>query len=334
MDERLKERLANLLRAVPVAIPYAGHALSHYLSEQQIRDLSELVLELRKLNDAQHSELIYALGDLGQKFQALEEILLASSDTPCDSKITVIVPCGGSGGSLFPMTQVMPKSLVLIDRKPIIQHIIDALALHQDIFAKVIVTTGAYHSAIETSLAQGGYGDFVSCVNQNTRSVPHSLLEIEPKIETSRFLLHYNDILLPNIEWPLIDETYKLNKRHYDQIGTLLCSNYYPLFIGIISEGKPGLLGDFEEKPERFPNDRLANTAVSIFDKKMIQKYCRAEDNSLFVETIRRIKESNENVCLQRIDQWFHVQDWNSLYRLQHEQKFIGIQGSRKKRAR
>jgi hypothetical protein len=353
MDAAMKDKFIILLKSLPAMIPTGGKAYAHFQTEVSIDEvkgmievLSDLNADqheklfselgnisevkdtlnwLRNLNEKQHEILLSKFGNMAEKFELLEIVIknkYQEYDKPNRSKITVVIPCGGKGGNLFPMTQVMPKCLVIVNNKTLLQHILDSFHKHAHLFDKVIVTTGDYHDAISHKVEQCRLGDFVECRHVQSSSVPHSLRLIRNEIASDRFLLHYNDILISDPKWEQIVDTYELHKKHHKQIGTLLCSQFYPLGIGVISAGHDGLMKDFEEKPDYLAHGKYANIAVAIFETRTIDKYCKDQDTTFFKETIKRMQDHKEPISLQQVEKWFHVQDWNALYNLQHGRLF------------
>ena len=319
MPDSPKDIIRSVLRSLPAAVPHVGAAYANFLTDQQLQEIKDAI---ERLSEEQKKSLSNDL-EFRDKFSLLEKILLSpdKSYTMPPFKLTVVIPCGGKGGNLFPMTQVMPKCLVFIKERTLLQHIIDPFYQAQDLFEKVIIVTGDYHDAIQLNVQQGGFGDFVECRHIGNPSVSAGLMQIAPLIETDKFLLHYNDILIHEPNWKKVIDTYALQHKYHSQIGTLLCSNYYPLGVGVITEGPQGTLKCFEEKPQHLAPDKLINIAVAIFEKRTIKDYCVASDSTFFRETLDRIK-NRETLCLHKVDKWHHVQDWNALYRLQHEHLF------------
>ncbi len=327
MNEQNKVKLVRLLQSLPAAVPYAGDVYNAYLNAAELQKFDLTLEEIKTAIRNHNEELMSGMGELTERFLQLSIMIERESPSVKKSKLTVVIPCGGLGGNLFPMTQVMPKVLVLIKNKSLLQHIIDSFyCKYQEYFEKIIVVTGKYHDAISYNIKQGGYGDFVECYHagKENPSVSEILIDlVRTSRVTDRFVLHYNDILIPNLDWGHVVETYVSQKKFLKQIGMLLCSNYYPLGIGVITGGEPNLLGEFVEKPQDLAADLLANTAVGIFEKSVIDKYCESNDKSFFCEPITRIKNSKENIYLHRVGTWFHVQDWNALYRIQNDKDLL-----------
>jgi NDP-sugar pyrophosphorylase family protein len=310
--ENLIQKIKSLLLAIPASTPVVGASYSSYMTTEQINALEELI---KQLSDDQMQSLLRMEA---RHSQMLTEIRIDASrnSMPRLEKMDVVIPCGGQGGSLFPMTQVMPKCLVMIKNKSILQHIIDVYFQNRDKFRRVIVTTGDYHEAISCNASQGGFGDFVECVHVGSMHVSATLLHLNDRL-SNRFVMHYNDILIPQITWNRIIERYDSDYRHLKQMGMLITSRNYPLKVGVVIE-QNGIITSFTEKPKTLGGDKAVNTAVAIVEKIVVEKYCKDDKTPFYEDTIGKILQDKENICSYHVDQWFHVQDWNALWDIQH----------------
>lgn len=69
MSASPKEKIRKILQSLPAAIPYAGHAYSHYFTENE---LAEIKVAICALTESQHKELMLELGALTNRFVTLE----------------------------------------------------------------------------------------------------------------------------------------------------------------------------------------------------------------------------------------------------------------------
>jgi len=237
--ERIKKIWSDVFSSLPVSIPYVGPIYSEYFSKVDSEKLRSLLEELRDANEEQLNVLEQDLkinqNQLKQLTQQLEDFFDKEKQV---LQMIAIIPTGGEGSSLFPITKFIPKSLITIGNRPMLQHILGSLASYQKIFKKVIVLTRAKvgSAAIEESIKQGGYAQFAQC-RRIEKNVPAALLEIKDDISQAPFLLHYNDILTKNINWNNVYKRFLELKKEHNVIGMLLCSRYYPLRIGLICRG-------------------------------------------------------------------------------------------------
>ena len=312
----LQEILYKIVDYSPTAIPYAGNIYAQFLASEATEDLKALLNELKTLSQEERKSLDTTNSELTKIQEAINQ-LISSKGTK--EKLTVVLPAGGEGGSLFPVTQVMPKCLVIVGNKSMIQHIIDPFYHHPDLFDKVIVMTGKYSKAIEENIKQGNYGDFVECKNISGKTLPDALLKLKDHLPKKPFLIHYNDVLIEDCDWNHIHNRYFEYQERCKHIGMLLCSRYYPfpLGIGVIKEGKTDRLLSFTEKPKQLVGDNLANLAVAIFEPEFFN-YMEADHRGLFEDTIGSVIAAKRTISLYRIEKWHHVQDLKALYHLQN----------------
>lgn len=306
-------RVPPLLKDVMAALPAGAPAPFGPILAQIIRRMdghkTEAVLqEIRSLSTDQRKMLEADL-KLGRHILELVEEIRESRPKV---QMTAVVPTGGLGESLFPITTVIPKCLIPIGRRPMLHHILRSLHSANGVFKKAIVLTRGFSEAIEESVGQSGCNDFVEC-RRIEKEVPAALQEIRAELEGSPFLLHYNDILIEEIDWPRVLKCHVEQRASFDTTGMLLCSQHYPLKIGIVNEGKPDRLGSFLEKPLRLPQG-YANMGVAVFEPEFLN-YVEPEDKGIFENTLKRAMEARRNFGLFRVGEWHHVDSIRDYHR-------------------
>lgn len=312
----IKEILMKIVNYSPTAAPYVGNIYAQFLADAAIDDLKSLLNEIKTISKEERQSLNTTNSELIKMQEAVNELIGTKSKK---TRMTVLIPAGGEGGSLFPVTQVMPKCLVTIGNKSMLQHIIDPFYHQQDLFDKTIVMTDKYSDAVNENIKQGNYGNFVECAQISGKTLPDALLKLKDSLPEKPFVIHYNDVLIEECDWNHIYDRYFEYKKRNKHIGMLLCSNYYPspLGIGVIKEGKPDTLSSFIEKPEQLSGRDLANLAIAIFEPEIF-RYMESGHSGLFENTISNVIQSKRTLSLYRIEKWHHVQDLKALYYLQN----------------
>lgn len=311
---KIKEILKEIAKSSLTAVPYGGKIISQILADKETKEIKDILQGIQSLSQKEISELKIANEELEKIKGEIEKIL---EEKHSKSKITVIIPVGGDGGSLFPITSVMPKCLVTVGHKSMLQHIIDSFCSYKDIFKRIIVITGKYSDAIIENVRQGSYEDFVECKKMDAPTLPAAIKELKYEIGEAPFLLHYNDVLIEDINWGLVYNRYVENSKRPKHIGMLLCSRYYPIGIGVIHEGDYEVLETFEEKPQYLVGVALANLAVAIFEPEFLT-FIEKDHKGIFESTIQKVIDSKEIITLHKVGKWHHVQDLKALYNLQH----------------
>ncbi|MBU1701425.1 MAG: hypothetical protein KJ970_13800 [Candidatus Eisenbacteria bacterium] len=312
----LRDLLEKLAAAAPAAIPVVGTVYAQVMADIGTDQLKGLLSEIKGLTNDRKATLNATNAELMSIQDALRQLV---SDQSRKDKIPVIIPVGGEGGSLFPVTQVMPKCLVTIGCRSMLQHIIDPFYRHADLFERVTVLTGKYSDAIEENVKQGGYGDFVECKRLGGATLPAVMLNLRNSLPDKPFVIHYNDVLIENCDWPRIYNRYFEYKKREKHIGMLLCSRFYPhpLGIGVIREGRANILETFTEKPEQLVNGSLANVGIAMFEPELFE-YIEASHRGLFEDTIAHVIKAKRPLTLYRVDNWHHIQDLKALYQIQN----------------
>lgn len=314
--ETTKKDFIILLKSLPAGIPYVGSAYSQFIAEKGSEEIKMLLEDLRSSNETQINELTEKYQIDHKNFnEATEELgkLLAEinktekAEINKIEKIDVVIPTGGKGESMFPITSMIPKCLIPIREKPLLLHIIDSFMEYRSLFNKIHVITCENSSAIEYALNQDRYAGFVEC-QRIDKNVPGALLDINFKIANKPFLVHYNDILIDKINWGDVLDTYFWLKKQKAIIGMVLCSRYYPLGIGVVREGQNNLIKSFEEKPDRLI-DFFANIGVAIFEPGFLQ-YVKSDDEGIFENSVKRVVEDRKNIGMYKVEnKWYHVHD-------------------------
>lgn len=317
--DKIRDIIKKIARSLPSGVPYVGIIYTQYLSQLSSAEQRALLDELNKLSGEQYdglSEQLRGIWQINREQIELTTKLLAEliPKEPEPRKLVAVIPAGGRAGSMYPLSSAMPKILLIINTKPMLHHILDSLDKNKDIFSRVIILTREFSAAIE-AVAEP-YQPHVVC-KKVKKNVPTALLEMRDELQTP-FLLHYNDILMDNVDWNDVSKRYSDLKGKHGVIGMLLCSAYHPLRVGIITEGPPDLVQTFDEKPEHLIG-MYANTGVSIFDPVLL-RYVRRRDRGIYEDSVKRaLEQGREKLGLYRINRWWHVHSLTDHYDVQKQ---------------
>ena len=156
-----------------------------------------------------------------------------------NNKIAIIL-CGGKGKRLRPINEKIPKPLVLINEKPILDYIINYL--RQSNFSKIILATGYKAEKIE-KFSKGLKSDVaIECINTGNVDIIERLRAVTKELNEDIFLL-YGDTIA-DIKFSLLNDAHKKSKLP-------ITITRYPLKtkFGIVETDKNGLVISFREKP-------------------------------------------------------------------------------------
>lgn len=156
--------------------------------------------------------------------------------------VTAILLCGGKGERLWPLTESVPKVLTCLDGRPLLFHLMTALA--RSGIVRFVVCVG--HMAVEVERFVAETSDptwSVTCVNSGVdASIPDRLLDARSFVP-GRALVCYGDTLA-NVD------LHRLRDEHAGR-GALATVSVYPLHspFGIVRFDSNNHVTGFEEKP-------------------------------------------------------------------------------------
>jgi len=192
---------------------------------------------------------------------------------------TAIILCGGKGERLKPITENIPKPLVCINEKPILEYIINNLNSYN--FKNIILATGYKSEKIEDFLNKLSVDINIKCIDTGDVDIIKRLEVITNDLDTDIFLL-YGDTIA-DVDFDLL-ETY--HKKHTYPVTI----TKYPLTtkFGIITANSDGKVINFSEKPTL---DIWYNIGYIYIDKKIFKQFS-VHDN--FVDLLNSLVKSNE----------------------------------------
>lgn len=285
-------------------------------------DLSEIVESvLRKnitLGDEQHS--IPELKELMQKYRMeflpilsvnreLKEVLFWDELFGTEEHevgvlhVPVVIMAGGKGTRLKPITNIIPKPLIPIGDKPIIELITD-------------------------SFVKAGVINFYVSVNYKKEMIVRYFEEIPGKTYQMHFFTEHEPLgtggslhLLKN----KLNETFfvtncdilikqdyaeilEYHRQHKNEITLVAAIKHYSIPYGTVETGAGGSLQSFKEKPEiQF----LVNAGMYILEPQLLNEI---PENTFFhiTDLIEKVKERNGNVGVFPVSEgaWMDIGEW------------------------
>jgi len=150
---------------------------------------------------------------------------------------------GGAGTRLYPLTTYVPKALIPIGGKPLIDHIIDYLSRH-GINEIILLTSSEDHSAISNHLDRGYARDVTLSYDVRERiGTAGAIGAASPKLSDT-FVIYYGDVL---VDFDLRAMA-TFHKEHQAAL-TIALSKSVPIEYGVAQLSTDGRVTYFKEKP-------------------------------------------------------------------------------------
>ena len=288
--------------SAPAIIPVYGAWYSTTLSQLGSHEQMEFLREIKNLIELQSEELRDLQEELRGIVKDFKEGKLQLE------KFIAVVPVGGRGSSMYPITMAMPKALLVVDEKPMLHHVLDTLLDYSQLFESIVVLGREFSSAIEKSLEK--YEDKV-VYKYSEESVPVALWEMMQAGELNcPVLVHSCDVLINNLDWNKVATKYQNVKKENNNIaGMFLGSSDYTFNIGIIQPHKTrrDIIDEFTEKPKQLPENIYAHVSVFILEPAFFH-YVEKEHKSLEDESVSNAMSHGQNFALYVVEEeWKHV---------------------------
>jgi len=246
--------LTKLARSLPAMIPGVGPGYQTFLAElssDQLRAILETARlseeELRALADApaRIESAIQRLSDETQKgmLEALftqrallvNEISALTTSKPAE-RLTAIIPAGGPGSGLYPLTAGMPKSLLPINTKPMLVHILEGL--DSKYFDRAIVVSDVFSPMVESYgkafFPSPNLGDLKVEYRRIDKPPAQQILDLRDEL-SDPFVLHYCDVLLGRVRWGSVLSNFRDHRDDAGGVyrGMLFATKMYRMNVGI-----------------------------------------------------------------------------------------------------
>lgn len=203
-----------------------------------------------------------------------------AADIPRKINLPVVIMAGGLGSRLKPLTNVLPKPLIPIGEKTIIEHIFDRFSKYGcDTF---YISVNYKADLIEYYVRNLGLSYNLSFFKEDLPlGTAGSLSLLKGKISQT-FFVNNCDILIEQDYADILD--YHRDSRN--EITIIAALKHYPIPYGTIESGENGMLINLTEKPEL---TFKINSGMYIIEPHLIDQI---PDNQFFhiTELIEKVK--------------------------------------------
>lgn len=239
--------IGDIQRAIIAGKPIT-HQIGKILRENiKVANTADSIDEIRKKMLEFRTEFMPILNDDNE----LEDVIfwdetfdVGIMENSSLSEIPVVIMAGGKGTRLRPITNIIPKPLIPLGEKPVIQVIMDNFRLNgaSKFFFSVNYKADLIQHYFD-SLEQPKY-DITYFQEDKPLGTAGSLKLLEDKIKTSFFVSNC-DILIDQD----YSEVYEYHKENKNELTLIAAIKNYAIPYGTLETEEDGLLKELKEKP-------------------------------------------------------------------------------------
>jgi dTDP-glucose pyrophosphorylase len=217
--------------------------------------------------------------------------------------VPVVIMAGGKGTRLKPLTHVIPKPLIPLNEKTILEIIMDQFIEIGS--CKFFITVNYKHEILRYYLENTSTKYNVEFYKEEQPLGTIGSVSMLKGIVNTPFFVTNCDIIIDQDYRDVYD--YHIQNKNKITIVTALKSHKIP--YGVIKSGEEGLLLELAEKPE---NSYLINTGVYILNPELIDEI---PVNTFFhiTELIAKVQEIGGRVGCFPVSEksWTDIGDWS-----------------------
>jgi len=220
------------------------------------------------------------------------------------SDIPAVIMAGGMGVRLKPITNVIPKPLIPVGDKTIMENIINRL--NSVGITRIYTTVNYKHEMIDfyfKSIPDKKY-DISFHLEDKPLGTAGSLQLLKDEIKTTFFISNCDIIIDQDYR-----DIYEYHTRNKNDITIVAALKNYSIPYGIVETRENGILTDIKEKPEY---TFMINSGMYILEPAMIDQI--PEDTFYNItDLIEKVKNNGGRVGVFPVSEksWFDIGEWD-----------------------
>ena len=232
--------------------------------------------------------------------------------------VSVVIMAGGKGLRLHPFTKVLPKPLVPINNKAIIEHIIDKFV---SFGMKKFFLTLNYKSKIIKSFFEEQKNKITAIKFLNEKKplgTAGGLKLLQKKLSNIFFVSNCDVLIKANYK-----DIYDFHKKNKNIITIVASTKEFEIPYGVCKINSKGFLSNINEKPNY---NFLVNTGLYVINKKALKFIPKGKKFDL-TDLINKIKKQKGRIGAFPIEEknWFDVGEWGEFEKTSKELNIIDV---------
>lgn len=213
-----------------------------------------------------------------------------------------VILAGGEGIKMRPFTYEMPKTMILVKGKPILEYIVRSLAKYG--ITDLTILTGNHGDMIEKYFSDGSkFGVKIRFVVERKKWGTGGALKQTDQYINDAFILIYGDVLADINYHDFIE----FHQEKNSQATVALTSIADPEEFGVVRLHGSKIV-DFVEKPSKDPSlSRLISAGIFIIEPEMLNMIPKKGHSSLERDVLPKIAAKEELYGYPFSGQWFDV---------------------------
>lgn len=263
---------------------------------QDILDLLDRRIDGYRLRNRSHAIEYYLSRELGGKLTR------------------AVILCGGKGVKLRPFTYELPKPMIPVKGRPMLEHTIDML--RDQGIRDIVLTIDYLGEKIQEHFGDGAkFGVKIQYVQlQKPVGTAGSLKAARDAVGNQPFLLLYGDVLAAVDYQELIE----FHANHKKLMTMAVTSHADPSAAGSVHLRGSNVV-QFTEKPKTASHSRLISAGIFVMDAEIFGKLPTGASGSLEENVFPRLVEGAEIVGFVFDAPWYEVTTPESYERLLKE---------------
>tara|TARA_B100001250_G_scaffold414597_1_gene454321 strand:- start:7748 stop:8800 length:1053 start_codon:yes stop_codon:yes gene_type:complete len=242
-----------------------------------------------------------------------EDVFLSTKKKYPRLSIPLVIMAGGKGTRLKPFSDILPKALIPLNKKTVLENIIEKFISYG--INKIFVITNHKSDIIKSYFKEKKINAKIQFIKEKKElGTAGGLYLLKTKIKGNFFLTNCD--VLHDFNYNDFIKFHEINNFSISLIGSL---KTYSLPYGICKLDKKGILRELNEKPNY---DITINTGLYLLNKNIL-KIIPKNKFFLVTDMIKKAKSLKKKVGVFPINdsEWHDVGQWNEF---QKARNFLG----------